>query len=271
MFFLFQTEVLLSLVNKSAPDEFLPNKTILSSSSSSLLSNQTEPIMINSSFQTKSNIDLTRRQTDLNIRLRNGYERSKSKLKTRHSFLVNKTSNDSIYSRLSYNFSSLDKEAIENEGIRVRHVVLTNDDLNKEMDSIFDQTVSNDSGKFDMGNDDNDELFGLASVMQTTQSFVHQSRSKSNDTFSSPILSKKSSTSINPFCRSVSLIPMVVGPRFGNIKWTQSKLDEFIQLFNTNEFGLFMRPKKVVSFNFLYLVFLFGYECFETSKSLSKF
>ncbi|KAA3678129.1 uncharacterized protein DEA37_0006994, partial [Paragonimus westermani] len=178
---------------------------------------------------------IVRRGTDLTSR--SGSQRTK--LTARHSFLAGHGSDATIYSRLSYDFSSLDREAIRTHGIRVRELTCLPDAEQKPDLSLGDtspplppQRVSSlsPSAQCDWTSTSHTTYLGevgFASVMQTTAAFVKQ-KCKPNKRF----------TSSPP--PPVPLTPVLVGPR-GRLPYSADQLLERLAVFNANEFGLHSR------------------------------
>lgn len=157
----------------------------------------------------------------------------KTRLSACHSFLSGQRPNASIYSRLSYDFSSLDKEAITKCGILV-HQFQSENLINKSQCKIAPLSVYNYSeqnvppylqSSDQVTNTSSTIDIGLGTVMQSTQAFL---QSKLKRFAGDPITGSSG---------SVPLIQMVVGP-IGDIPWSVDRLRELLNIFNTNEFGL---------------------------------
>ncbi|KAA0186026.1 Ras association domain-containing protein 1, partial [Fasciolopsis buskii] len=178
--------------------------------------------------------NLSRHDTDLGQRRR----LKKTNLASRHSFLAGHGSDATIYSRLSYDFSSLDKEAIRAHGIRVRQLNPCTASADKppglpispkhppippQRKSSLLRPKENVSCTSSEASPKHAEL-GLASVMQNTEAFVK----------SKPKYGKRSPISpVSP----VPLTSVVVGPR-GRLPYTVDELAKRLSAFNMNEFGL---------------------------------
>ncbi|KAH8859864.1 Ras association domain-containing protein [Schistosoma japonicum] len=167
---------------------------------------------------------LSRRATDC-------YKSKKSvgvKLVTRHSFLCGNKPNVC----LAYDFSSLDKEAIRDRGIFVRHLSPSLNELQNTSEPLQSTNLISDISNFDTLVLSNERSIskpevsdiGLASVIQTTQEFI---RTKPKRSFQTHLLSST----------TLPLIPMVVGPR-SVLPWSSDRLKQLVQIFSMNEFGL---------------------------------
>ncbi|VDP35885.1 unnamed protein product [Echinostoma caproni] len=182
-----------------------------------------------------SKLSLVRHDTDLGQRRRP----KKTNLTSRHSFLSGHGSDATIYSRLSYDFSSLDKEAIREHGIRIRQLTPSTNKTDKPpglpVSPKHPPLPPQRKSSLLRSNDNNNVAasaecspkhaeFGFASVMQNTEAFVK----------SKPKYGKRSP--ISPMS-PVPLTSMLVGPR-GRLPYTASELPERVSLFNMNEFGL---------------------------------
>ncbi|TPP62053.1 Rassf1 [Fasciola gigantica] len=194
--------------------------------------NDSFPFYTPQNSPTKPN--LVRHDTDLGQRRRP----KKTNLTSRHSFLAGQGSDASIYSRLSYDFSSLDKEAIRTHGIHVRQLNPCTSTPNKppgltvnskhppippQRKSSLIRPKDNSSSTALKTSPGHTEL-GLASVIQSTEAFIK----------SKPKYGKRSPISpVSP----VPLTSVVVGPR-GRLPYTVNELDERVSSFNKNEFGL---------------------------------
>ncbi|KAF5405154.1 Ras association domain-containing protein 1 [Paragonimus heterotremus] len=178
---------------------------------------------------------IVRRGTDLTTY--SGYQRTK--LAARHSFLAGHGSDATIYSRLSYDFSSLDREAIRTHGIHVRELTCL-PDAEQEPDFKLEDTSpplppqrvsslspSAQCDSFSTSLTTHLNEVGFASVMQTTAAFVKQ-KYKPN---------KRFTASPPP---PVPLTPVLVGPR-GRLPYSAEHLLERLAVFNANEFGLHSR------------------------------
>ncbi|KAF7260281.1 hypothetical protein EG68_02374 [Paragonimus skrjabini miyazakii] len=163
----------------------------------------------------------------------------RTKLTARHSFLAGHGSDATIYSRLSYDFSSLDREAIRTHGIHVRELTCL-PDAEQEPDFKLEDTSpplppqrvsslspSTQCDSFSTSHTTYLNEIGFASVMQTTAAFVRQ-KYKPN---------KRFTASPPP---PVSLTPVLVGPR-GRLPYSAEHLLERLAVFNANEFGLHSR------------------------------
>ncbi|CAL8091891.1 unnamed protein product [Calicophoron daubneyi] len=167
-------------------------------------------------------------------------------LTSRHSFLAGHGSDATIYSRLSYDFSSLDKDLIRANGIRVREVSPTHVDpeaipngvgspvpprppqrvsslIKSAGSSPTHPSLSTSPPPPAPSPADSSEI-GLASVMQTTGAYV-KNKSKRNK---HPILFP---------APPIPLHHVMVGPR-GRLPYTLEQLAERLSVFNKNEYGL---------------------------------
>lgn len=147
-------------------------------------------------------------------------------LSVRRSFLAGHSSDATAYSRLSYDFSSLDRKTIDDCGIRVRELNLNSSDqlppCHSQRNSNSNQSVSPQQLRVPSPNTYSD--FGVASVMQTTVDFTNRKPRRGVNGASHP-------------APSPPLAIVAIGPR-GKLPYTSEQLPERLKVFNSNEFGL---------------------------------
>ncbi|OON23583.1 Ras association domain protein [Opisthorchis viverrini] len=159
-------------------------------------------------------------------------KRRSTNLKARHSFLAGQGSDATIYTRLFYDFSSLDREAIRAHGIRVRE--LTPETQQQRIipsapapsPPTYCKDVSEPSK---LGNSESSfsppsSEVGYATVMQSTAAAIKTRIKRTKRTGFTP-------------APSIPLTPVTVGPR-GRLPYTAAQLNERLNVFNANEFGL---------------------------------
>ncbi|CAH8607539.1 unnamed protein product [Dicrocoelium dendriticum] len=154
----------------------------------------------------------------------------KTNLSVRHSFLAGHGSGATTYSRLSYDFSSLDRKTINDYGIRVRELNLNSSDRSPPSppQRISSLTPSASLQQSSTPSPDASSEFGLATVMQTTANFIKRKPRRNGNAPFHP-------------APSPPLAVVVVGPR-GKLPYTAEQLLERLRVFNSNEFGLQSRP-----------------------------
>ncbi|KAG5451126.1 Ras association domain-containing protein 1 [Clonorchis sinensis] len=159
-------------------------------------------------------------------------KRRSANLKARHSFLAGQGSDATIYTRLFYDFSSLDREAIKAHGIRVRELTPETQQQQiipsapapsppayRKNVSEPNKLVTSESSLSSRSSD-----VGYATVMQSTAAAIKTRIKRTKRTGFTP-------------APSIPLTPVTVGPR-GRLPYTAAELNERLNVFNANEFGL---------------------------------
>ncbi|TGZ60832.1 hypothetical protein CRM22_008307 [Opisthorchis felineus] len=159
-------------------------------------------------------------------------KRRSTNLKVRHSFLAGQGSDATIYTRLYYDFSSLDREAIKAHGIRVRELTpemqqqriipsapAPSPPAHRKNVSEPCRLVTSDSSVSSRSSE-----VGYATVMQSTAAAIKTRIKRTKRTGFTP-------------APSIPLTPVTVGPR-GRLPYTAAQLKERLNVFNANEFGL---------------------------------